>query len=233
MKILAHRGYSAKYPENTMKAFEEAYKADFDGIETDVQMSRDGELVLIHDEKIDRTSQGKGYVKDYTLEELKKINFNNKIDGFYPIPTLKELLVWIKDKDMLLNIEIKTDKIQYANIEKKVLELVENIGVQDKVIYSSFCLESLLKIRQMNPTVYIGYLMEYGYQKRIKKLLEKNIRAIHPRYTFLNKKTISQLKKEGLFIATWTVPHFKKYERLKDLGVDIIIANENLREVRI
>ena len=82
MKKLAHRGYSAKYPENTMEAFIKAYEQGFDGVETDVHLTLDDELVLIHDEKINRTSTGKGYVKDHTLKELRNYNFNYKVNDF-------------------------------------------------------------------------------------------------------------------------------------------------------
>ena len=111
MKKLAHRGYSAKYPENTMEAFIKAYEQGFDGVETDVHLTLDDELVLIHDEKINRTSTGKGYVKDHTLKELRNYNFNYKAYGEYPIPTLKELLEFIQDKEFVVNIELKTDVI--------------------------------------------------------------------------------------------------------------------------
>lgn len=226
MLILAHRGYSAKYPENTFEAFVKAYEKGFDGFETDVHMTKDGELVLIHDETIDRTSNGQGYIKDMTLSELRKYNFCYKCNGFYPIPTLKELLEFIQDKDLLVNIEIKTDKIQYTDIERKVIELVEELGVKDKVIYSSFYLKSLLKVREINPQAYIGYLCENNYKKKIESLFQHHIYAFHPRHTYLREKNIEMLKKNKIFIATWTVPNLKKYQRLKELGVDIIISNE-------
>lgn len=226
MKKLAHRGYSALYPENTMEAFEKAYEKGFDGVETDVHLTLDGEMVLIHDEKINRTSNGKGYVKDYTLKQLREYNFRYKSSGEFPIPTLKELLEFIKDKDFLVNIEIKTDVFHYLGIEEKVLKLVKEIGVEDKVYYSSFYLPSVLKIKELNPSAYVGYLMEYSYKKKRAELLENDIQAFHPKYTFLNKERVSDLKERNIAIASWTVPSFKEYQRLIDLGVDIIISNE-------
>ena len=74
MRIFAHRGYSGRFPENTMPAFNEAFLAGVDGIELDVQLSRDGELVIIHDETLDRTTDGHGYVKDHTLSELRQLD---------------------------------------------------------------------------------------------------------------------------------------------------------------
>ena len=101
MKNLAHRGYSAKYPENTMEAFIKAYEKGFDGVETDVHLTKDGVLVLIHDEKINRTSTGKGYVKDLTIQELRQYNYCYKSYGHYDIPTLEELLRFIQDLSLI------------------------------------------------------------------------------------------------------------------------------------
>ncbi|MEG0591781.1 MAG: glycerophosphodiester phosphodiesterase [Coprobacillus sp.] len=223
---LAHRGYSAYYPENTMEAFIQAYNKGFDGVETDVHLSKDGELVLIHDEKINRTSNGKGYVKDMTLTELRKYNYHYKFDGHHDIPTLKELLEFIKDKDFKVNIELKTDVFHYQDIENKVLRLVQEMGVQDKIYYSSFYLPSVLKVKELDSKAYSAYLMELSYTKKKNELFENNVKAFHPRYNFLNLKRVEELKKHQIIIGCWTVPTNKQYQRLKDLGVDIIISNE-------
>ncbi len=226
MKKLAHRGYSAQYPENTMTAFIKAYEQGFDGVETDVHLSKDGEMVLIHDEKINRTSTGKGYVKDHTLDELRQYNYNYKFYGHYDIPTLKELLTFIQDKDFVVNIELKTDVIHYEEIEEKVLKLVKEMGVEDKVYYSSFYLPSVLKIKELNPKAYVGYLLEHSYKKKLQEVMDHHIQAIHPRYNFVNEKRMQVLKSNHIQTAVWTVPNFKEYQRLEDLGVDIIISNE-------
>lgn len=226
MKKLAHRGYSAKYPENTMVAFIKAYEQGFDGVETDVHLTKDGEMVLIHDEKINRTSTGKGYVKDYTLEELRQFNFNHKTYGYYDIPTLRELLEFIKGKDFMVNIELKTDVIQYDGIEEKVYHLVQDMGVEKQIYYSSFYLPSVQKIKALDKHNYAGYLIEYSYKKKCNELLETDLNAIHPRYNFLNETRIQFLKSHHIQIAAWTVPNLKEYQRLKNLGVDIIISNE-------
>lgn len=223
---LAHRGYSAKYPENTMIAFQKAYEKGFDGVETDVQMTQDGELVLIHDEKINRTSTGKGYVKDFTFKELRQFNFHYKADGFYEIPTLKELLTFIKGKDFFVNIEIKTDVIEYLDIERKVVEMVHDMKLENQILYSSFHLESVIRLKKLDQLAYVGYLIEYNYNKHRRLLDKYHITAIHPKYHYLNEEKVADLKKNHIQIATWTVPTFKEYQRLKELGVDIIISNE-------
>lgn len=226
MKNLAHRGYSALYPENTMEAFIKAYEKGFDGVETDVHLSKDGEMVLIHDEKVDRTSNGKGYVKDYTLSQLRQFDYSYKFKGKHDIPTLKELLEFIKGKDFYVNIEIKSDIIHYDDIEEKVMKLVQEMGVEKQIYYSSFYLPSILKIKQMDEKAYVGYLMEHKYSIKRMELEENHITAFHPKYTFLTQKRIQELKENNIIIATWTVPSLKKYQRLTKLGVDIIISNE-------
>lgn len=186
---LAHRGYSEKYPENTMIAFVEAIKGDFDGIETDVHLTKDNRLVLIHDEKINRTSNGKGYVKDLTYDELCKYNFNYRFKEYKEkIPLLEELLDYCKNREIILNLEIKTDKIRYSNIEKIIYNLVKSKGMLNRVIFSSFCLESLLTLREIDKNIYLGYLFEDDYIKNKELVFKYKFNAAHPKYVFLNEK---------------------------------------------
>lgn len=120
-KIFAHRGYSGKYPENTMIAFKKALECGVDGIELDIQLTKDGEVVIIHDETIDRTTTGKGFVIDYTYEELEKFDasFKFKDLGFNKIPTLREYFQLVKDYDIVTNVELKTGINEYLGIEKR------------------------------------------------------------------------------------------------------------------
>ena len=120
-KIFAHRGASGYAPENTLPAFAMAEKQGADGIELDVQLTKDGELVVIHDEKIDRTSTGKGFVRDYTLPELRKMSFCNHMELYsgVKIPTLEEDLDLVKPGNMTVNIELKTGIFWYQGIVEK------------------------------------------------------------------------------------------------------------------
>ena len=126
-KYFGHRGYSGKYPENTMLAFQKAMEAGAEGIELDVQFSKDGKLVVIHDETLDRTTTGKGLVRDYTLDELKALDASYIYKGQYgvnQIPTLCEVLDYMSDKDAFTNIELKTGVYEYEGIEEAVLECI-------------------------------------------------------------------------------------------------------------
>ncbi len=226
MKKLAHRGYSYLYPENTMLAFQKAIERGFDGIETDVHLTKDGYLVLCHDETIDRTSNGKGYIKDLTLDELKQYSFSCHSQYNEKIPLLKDLLLLIKDKDILLNIELKTDVIHYQGIEKKVYDLVDQIGVQKQIIYSSFYLPSLLTLKEIDKNICVGYLYSSSQKKKLEQTMNNHIYQIHPKYTLVNPKIMEYYYKHHLKVVVWTVPTLKKYEYFKKLGVDFIISND-------
>lgn len=132
MKIWAHRGASGYAPENTMEAFSEAVRRKADGIELDVQLTKDGEIVVIHDEKLERVSNGTGWVKDYTLKELRKLNFNKTFpeQGSARIPTLKEVYELMKKEDMLVNVELKTSIVFYEGLVDKVLDLAARMRME-------------------------------------------------------------------------------------------------------
>lgn len=163
-KVWAHRGASGYAPENTLDAFRKAVEMGADGIELDVQMTKDGELVVIHDETINRVSNGKGWVKDYTYEELKKFNFNKTHLEYTKeeIPTLEQVYLLIKPTNLTINVEIKTGIVFYPGIEERVLELTERLGMKERVIYSSFNHYTIRKIKELDPQAKTGMLYEDG-----------------------------------------------------------------------
>lgn len=163
--IFAHRGSAGTHPENTMEAFKAAYLAGANGIELDVQLTKDLVPVIIHDETLERTTNGKGLVKDFTLEELRKLNAGSWFDPSFSsatIPTLEELLEWISTTTLILNIELKNGLVRYEGIEKIVLELVEKFDLLDRVIISSFNHYSLVEVRKLNSRVETAILFMEG-----------------------------------------------------------------------
>src|SRR5690554_3040227 len=119
--IYAHRGSSGTYPENTMEAFEAALQEGADGIELDIQLTKDGVPVIIHDETVDRTTDGKGWVKDFTFEELQRLDAGSSFHTDYKgatIPSFEEFLQWFSKTDLLLNVELKSGVVRYPNIEE-------------------------------------------------------------------------------------------------------------------
>lgn len=135
--VWGHRGASGYAPENTMATFEKAVELGADGIELDVRLTKDGELVVIHDETIDRVSDGSGWVKDYTYAKLIKHNFNRTHPEYEhaQIPTLEEVYALIKPTDLTINVEIKTGVVFYPEIEARVLDLTERMGLMERVIF--------------------------------------------------------------------------------------------------
>ena len=131
MKIFAHRGFSGRYPQNTMLAFQKALESGCDGIELDVQLTKDGEVVIIHDEYLDDLTDFTGNVRDYTLGELKSCNAGGKwqeVYGFQPIPTFEEYCEWASGNSLITNVEIKSSVYYYEELEKKTMELIERFG---------------------------------------------------------------------------------------------------------
>ena len=174
-KVWAHRGASGYAPENTLDAFRKAVEMGADGIELDVQMTKDGELVVIHDETIDRVSNGKGWVKNYTYEELKKFNFNKTHLEYTKeeIPTLEQVYLLIKPTNLTINVEIKTGIVFYPGIEERVLELTERLGMKERVIYSSFNHYTIRKIKELDPQAKTGMLYEDGIIDAVDYACEK------------------------------------------------------------
>ena len=227
-KNFAHRGFSGKYPENTMLAFEKAVEIGADGAELDVQLTKDGEVVIIHDETIDRTTDGKGYVVDYTYEELSKFDasyiYTGK-RGFNKIPTLKEYFELVKDLDFVTNIELKTGINQYLGIEEKVYKLIKEYKLKKKVIISSFNHFSILRMKKIAPELKCGFLSEDWIIDAGAYTASHGIECFHPRFNNLIPEVVEELKKNNIEINTWTV---NKEEDIKDLinkGIDILIGN--------
>ena len=228
MKVYAHRGASAFAPENTMEAFKLAVEMKADGIETDVHMTKDGVLVLMHDERIDRTTDGTGWIKDYTYEELSKYNANYHKEGydFCRIPKLSELLQLANDTGILLNIEVKTDMVWYTDIEQKILDMVKEYGLENQVMYSSFNHYSLRKLKDLKPDAPIGLLYMEGLYKIWNYAVEFGAEALHPVYLacFLDDY-IQNCHKHNVCVNTWTVNREQDMIWFKQQGVDSIITD--------
>lgn len=226
-KIFAHRGFSGYYPENTMLAFKKAIEIGVDGIELDVQLTKDNTVVIIHDETIDRTTNGDGLVKSYTYNELKKFDASFKFNnfGFNRIPTLEEYFLLVKDLDIITNIELKTSVYEYLGIEDSVLELIKKYNLEDKVIISSFNHFSILRMKKLAPQIKCGFLSEDWIIDAGKYTFSHQIECYHPRFNNLIPEVIEELKKFNIEINTWTVNDERDMLYLKEKGIDSIITN--------
>ena len=226
--VFAHRGASGYAPENTLPSFGLAAEMKADGIELDIQLTKDGQIVVIHDEWIDRTSDGKGFVKDYTLEELRRFDFSKTIPGapHADIPLMSEVFELIRPTDLTINIELKTSIFDYEGIEEKILAMTEEYGMEDRVIYSSFNHYSILRIQKLNPSAKTAFLCQdgpIGFAAYAKKY---GVDAIHPLFCNLRYPGfMKEAEEEGLLVNVWT-PNEPDHIRMCALcGVDGIITN--------
>lgn len=232
MKIWAHRGCSQNYPENTLLAFSEAIELkNLCGIELDVQLTKDNELVVIHDERVDRTTEGVGYVRDYTLKELKTLNI-------YPgqkIPTMAEVFDLIGDRlknGMKLNIELKNSIYRYKGMEEKIVDMVESLGLADSIVYSSFYAQSIQTLKDMEVTSELAIL-----DKNVSDCIYKvnggcGATSLHP---FWRGMDIPADKLKGMTVRAWMSGHLYPekstgtkldFAPLEAQGITDIILNE-------
>jgi len=226
--VWAHRGARTEAPENTLEAFSLAVEQGADGIELDVHMTADGEIVVAHDDTLERVSNGTGPIAAKTLAELKELDFSKGFPRYSParIPTLAEVFDLIKPTGLTINVEIKSGITVYDGIEKKLVRLAEMCGMSDRILYSSFNHYSLMILREIDPKVRIGLL--YNEALIDPHLYAQHVRAdaIHPYYpTLMVPGSIEGCKKSGILIHPWTVNDRSAMRNLIDAGVDALITD--------
>lgn len=226
--IIAHRGASKQAPENTMAAFRRALELKAGGLELDVHLSSDGHIVVVHDEKVDRTSNGTGLVRDKTLDELKSLDFGSWFSQDFKnerIPELKEVLELVKDWDGLLNIEIKNGPVFYPGIEKAVADEIQKYNLVQRTIISSFNHYSLVEIRKINPVIktaplyFAGLYEPWDYARRMGAC------AVHPSFYSAIPEIVRGCISNNIMINPYTVDSPEYIKALASAGVSGIITN--------
>ena len=226
--VWAHRGASGYAPENTLAAFQKAVDLDADGVELDIQLTKDDQIVVIHDETIDRTSDGKGWVKDYTLEELRAFNYNRTKPEYKhaDIPTMREVFELLKPTGLFINIEIKTGVVFYEKIEEKILALTKEMGMEDRVCYSSFNHYTVTSIHELKTDAAVGFLYADGPIDMPSYGVKHGVNALHPAlYNLQYDGFVKECKEKGLKLNVWTVNERPYMEMCCQYGVDAIITN--------
>lgn len=227
-EVWAHRGASAYAPENTLPAFELALEQGAQGIELDVQRTADGALVVVHDETINRTSNGFGRVVDLTLEELRHCTFSNGFIGYRDVrlPTLREALDLLGPAGVRINIELKNAVEPYHGMEEQVLAEVLDAGALDQVVFSSFNHFSLANLRDRVSPANLGLLISDGLFDPWSYAKWFGAAAIHPHRLALRQPHFMWLCHEaGIRVHAWTVDDPGEVAELAALGVDAVITN--------
>lgn len=230
VQIFAHRGFSGYYPENTMLAFQKvAEETVADGIELDIQLTKDGEIVIMHDEKLDRTTNGSGWLKDYTLEELKTLSVGVNVKGFFPrqtIPTLREYFTWLKTTKLITNIELKTSVFEYEGIEEKLIAMVKEFGLEEQIWYSSFNHYTIAKIKKLMPEAKCGLLMDTWLMNVGAYAASQGAATVNACSFFCCKEGVAtDLHAHNVGLQAWTPNDAQLMQELIDAGVDVLITN--------
>jgi glycerophosphoryl diester phosphodiesterase len=230
---IAHRGASAYYPENTIASFEGAISMGADMVELDVQLTHDGEVVVFHDEKITRCTNGRGRIADHTLVELKVLDagswFDKKFQGT-KIPTLAEILSLCRDK-IAVNIEIKTEAVTEAiagGIEEKSLKIAEQNKMRGHIVFSSFDPRAIQHLKDIDSSAAVAVLFEKGhYGSKMPSDIIESLRAdaFNCSRNELSDKWLANLKLNNIPLNIYTVNDENNMRQLLKMGVSGIFTN--------
>ena len=229
MEIWAHRGASARQPENTIAAFRAAMAGGADGVEFDVQLSADGVPVVIHDEKVERTHFGEGWVQSHTVADLQGLRCRMK-KGADPlttrIPTLVEVLDLLATGTQRINIELKNSVKPYKSLEGKVLHMVEERRLAGRVVLSSFNHYSLQKLREKGWTGDLAAVHDGMLREPWRYFRELDVQAVHPpRQVLMVPGYVTRAHRAGFQVRVWTVNKPALRRRCERFGVDGIFTD--------
>ena len=228
-RVFGHRGASGYAPENTIEAFRLAAETGADGVELDVQMTRDGELVVAHDETIDRVSDGTGLIAGLTLKELKKHRFNRTHPEYTDavIPTLAEVFELLRPTQLVINIELKNSLIDYPGLERRAIDLAAKEFDLDRVIFSSFNHASMLRVKAIEPQLICGLLYEASLIEPWEYALRLGMDALHPHYSEVITPggNCRKAHEAGILVHTWTVNDPEAMAVVMREKADIMITN--------
>ncbi len=229
--LLAHRGFSGKYPENSPLAFRMAVEqTEANGFESDVHITKDGKLVIFHDAVLERTSNGSGYIKDHTYEELRSLDIgawkSPEFAGEH-IWTFGELLDFCKETHMLLNMELKNYEVFYEDLEQRVIDEICQRQMQQEVFVSSFNHISMQRFKTLCPDIKTGLLYDKPFLDIDKYIERSNADNMHPRYMLLQyqPELMELYHGRGMGVNTWTVNDEENMRDMIQRGVDSIISN--------
>jgi glycerophosphoryl diester phosphodiesterase len=228
--VVGHRGAMGYCPENTLASFERALELGADWIELDVHLSRDGVPIVIHDETLERTTNGHGLVREHTLAELRRLDAG---DG-QTIPTLDDVLAWARARGTVVDIEIKNAPLYYADIEQAVVSALDAAGMTEQAIVISFDHESVRRVKRLEPSLATGVLYACRpLNAGIDLARGTNADALLPMWTFVTREDVATAHQAGLAVAPWATSDPAILRHLIACGVDAIGTNhpDVLRDV--
>ncbi len=225
-RIIGHRGAPGHAPENTLASFQKGLELGADMLELDIHMSRDGELVVMHDPTLDRTTDGAGYIKNYTVRELKQFDASKRFEAYRGerIPILQEVFDLAK-KRATFAIEVKNCPILYPDIEKKLIRVIEKNELVDEVIVIAFYHPSLKEIKRLNPDVKTGIIYTAALLEPWAVAETVGASALHPMYKYTMADMIAEAHKRDYLVHPWTINSIPEIEQWIKYGVDGIASD--------
>src|SRR5699024_94048 len=200
IKALAHRGYPIKYAENTMSSYQAAYQLGFTHLELDVQLSKDGVPVLMHDITVNRVTNGKGFIRDFSFQELRELTVGKN----EKIPTLDEALLFAKDK-MIVSIELKQMGHLYEGLEETVLDVVNKTEMMDQVYVNSFDHYAIARMRELSAQMELG-LIQHGATPALFPFMEEiNATLLSVRVEYLTDDFVKACEDRGIQLVVWPI----------------------------
>lgn len=232
--LIGHRGAMGHVPENTMSSFRLAQKMGAELCECDVHLSKDKKCIVIHDESVERTTNGYGLIRDLSSNEIKKLDagagFSKKFKK-EKVPLLKELLNWAREErslsgmPMSVVIEIKNEPVRYFGIEEKVIATVKKAKMEDRVILISFDHGVVKRAKRLARNIATGILYNRPLENPVRRAREIGADAIFPRRNMVTKSLVQKAHSANLTIATWTVNKIWEMKKIIRCGVDAIATN--------
>lgn len=211
-----------------MASFRKALDLGADAVECDVHLSRDGRLVVLHDESLDRTTNGTGPVKDLPWSRIRRLDagrwFGERFRGEHP-PALEKLLIWARRKPLRVVVEVKTDKVRYPGIEEAVARAVRAASMEDRTLIISFHHPTMAKIKSLDGRLFTGLLFDRPLPDLPERLKRTKADAIFPRVSLVTERLARWARARGLFVGTWTVNETADLKRMVRLGVDAVATN--------
>lgn len=229
--LFAHRGFSGRYPENSPIAFQAALeKTASDGIESDVHITKDGKLVIFHDATVERTSNGRGFIKDHTFEEMLQLDIGSWMSPEFAgehVWDFGQLLDFCKESKLLLNMELKNYEVFYEGLEQMVADEICKRKMQDQVFVSSFNHISMQHFKNICPEIETGLLYDKPFLDIDHYIQRSNADNMHPRYMLLQyqPELMELYHGRGMKVNTWTVNEEADMRDMITRGVDCIISN--------
>ena len=235
-KLAAHRGGALLWPENSLLAFKNAMALGADFLELDVHLSKDGELAVIHDPTVDRTTTGTGRVRDFTLAGLRSLRLKDK-DGRVTgesVPALDEVLGLVAPPvEMLIEIKLDARRARYPGIEETVLELLDRRRIAPRVVVMASEDETTRRLRALRPDIRVGALYSPARLERAGSTVEREIAALREmavafvglHQELVTAAVVGRVRGAGLMLGVWTVNEKSALRRFVEMGVDVLITD--------